>query len=101
MIKYLEKDFDKEIADKLVLVDFYADWCGPCKMLAEVFSKVEKDLEVDILKVDVDKFPEIAERYNVFSIPTIYLIEKGNILKSHTGYLNPNELIEFVKQNKN
>ncbi len=101
MIKYLEKDFDKEIADKLILVDFYADWCGPCRMLAEVFEEKEKELEMDILKVNVDKFPEIAERYNVFSIPTIYLMDKASIIKSHTGYLTPSELIEFVKQNEN
>ena len=98
MIKYLEKDFDKEIKNKKILVDFYADWCGPCKMLAEVFREVRDKLEVDVLKVDVDKFPEIAEQYSVFSIPTLYLIENNNIIKKHTGYLNPNELISFVNE---
>ena len=98
MIKYLEKDFDKEISNKKILVDFYADWCGPCKMLAEVLKEVQDKLEVDVLKVDVDKFPEIAERYSVFSIPTLYLIENNNIIKKHTGYLNPNELINFVNE---
>lgn len=99
MIKYLEKDnFEKEIKGKKILVDFYADWCGPCKMLAEVLKEVQDKLEVDVLKVDVDKFPEIAERYSVFSIPTLYLIENNNIIKKHTGYLNPNELINFVNE---
>lgn len=96
MIKYLEKDFDLEIKDKKVLVDFYANWCGPCKMLGEVFENIQDEISVDILKVDVDKFPDIASKYNVFSIPTLYLIENGNILKSHTGYLNKEELKEFI-----
>ena len=98
MIKYLEKDFDKEIKDKKILVDFYADWCGPCKMLNEVFQEVEDKIEIDILKVNVDNFPEIAEKYNVFSIPTLYIFDKSNILKSHTGFLNPSELLEFIKE---
>ena len=96
MIKYLEKDFDLEIKDKKVLVDFYADWCGPCKMLGEVFENVKDEISVDILKVDVDKFPEIASKYNIFSIPTIYLLDNSEIKKSHTGYLNSKELLEFI-----
>ncbi len=98
MIKYLEKDFDSLIKDKKVLVDFYADWCGPCKMLAPVLEEISDKISIDILKVDVDKFPDIAERYNVFSIPTIYIIDKGEILKSHTGYLNPTELLSFIEE---
>lgn len=96
MIKYLEKDFDLEIKDKKVLVDFYANWCGPCKMIGEVFENIQDEINVDILKVDVDKFPDIAGIYNVFSIPTLYLIENGKILKSHTGYLNKEDLKEFI-----
>ena len=63
MIKYLENenDFEKEISKEFILVDFYADWCGPCKMLNEVFQEVEDKIKIDILKVNVDNFPEIAE----------------------------------------
>lgn len=98
MIKYLEKDFETEIKDKKVLIDFYANWCGPCKMFSEVLENIEKKINIDILKVDVDKFPEIASSYNIYSIPTICILENNNLKKSHTGYLNPNELLEFINK---
>ena len=97
MIKYLEKDFHEEIKNKKILVDFYANWCGPCKMLAEVFETVTPNIDIDILKVDVDKFPDIAKEYAIMSIPTLFLFENNQIKKTHTGYLNPNELINFLK----
>ena len=96
MIKYLEKDFENEIKNKRILVDFYASWCGPCKMMSEVFEEIKDKIDFDILKVDVDKFPEIASKYNIFSIPTIYLLDNSEIKKSHTGYLNSKELLEFI-----
>ena len=98
MIKYLENDFKKEIENKKILVDFYANWCGPCKMFAEVLQNVEKEIDIDILKVDVDKFPEIAKEYAVLSIPTIYLFDNLQVIKKQVGYLNPNELMEFVNK---
>ena len=98
MIKYLEKDFEQEVKDKKVLIDFYANWCGPCKMFSEVLETIEDKIEFDILKVDVDKFPEVASKYNIFSIPAIYLIENNKVIKNHTGYLNSNELLDFIKK---
>jgi len=98
MIKYLENDFKKEIENKKILVDFYANWCGPCKMFAEVLENVEKEIDIDILKVDVDKFPEIAKEYAVLSIPTIYLFDNLQVIKKQVGYLNPSELMEFVNK---
>ena len=98
MIKYLEKDFENEIKNKKILVDFYASWCGPCKMMSEVFEEVQDKISIDILKIDVDKFPEIASRYNVFSIPTIYIFDNSNIVKSHTGYLNSKECLECINK---
>lgn len=93
MIKYLENDFNKEIINKRVLVDFYADWCGPCRMLSEVLKNVST---IDILKVDVDKHRDIAQKYGIMSIPTLILFDNGKIIKTHTGFMNMTELLEFI-----
>ena len=94
MIQYLEKDFTKEIVGKKVLVDFYADWCGPCKMQSEVLKDFNS---IDVLKVDVDKFSTIAKEYGIMSIPTLMLFDNGNLIISHTGFMNISELEEFIK----
>lgn len=94
MIKYLEKDFDSEIQNKRILVDFYADWCGPCKMMGHVLENIN---DIEILKVNVDKHPDISQKYMVMSIPTLLLMENGNIIKSHVGFMNEDELKEFIK----
>lgn len=96
MIKYLEKDFHEEIKDKKILVDFYASWCGPCRMLTEVLESIED--KIDILKVDVDKFPEISAEYGVMSIPYLILFENNQVIKSHIGYLNEEELLNFINE---
>ena len=94
MIKYLEKDFDNEIANKKILVDFYADWCGPCRMQGEVLKDFN---DIDVLKVNVDMHPDISKRFGIMSIPTLILFENGKQLKSHTGFMNISDLEEFVK----
>ena len=94
MIKYLENNFNDEIKDKRVLVDFYADWCGPCRMMATVLENVDS---IDILKVNIDKFPEIAQRYGVMSIPTLSIFENNNLVKTRVGFMNFDELNDFIK----
>ena len=94
MIKYLENDFDSEIKDKRILVDFYADWCGPCRMMGTVLENVDS---IDILKVNIDKFPEIAQKYGVMSIPTLSIFENGNSIKTRVGFMNADELNDFIK----
>lgn len=96
MIKYLSNDFEKEIKDKKILVDFYASWCGPCRMLTEVLESIED--ETDILKVDIDKFPEIAAEYGVMSIPNLILFENNQVVKNQVGYLNKEELLKFINE---
>ena len=94
MIKYLENDFKKEIENKRILVDFYADWCGPCKMLGEVLKEVK---DIEILKVNVDKFPALAQEYMVMSIPNIFIFENGKAVKNHVGFIGLDEINEFIK----
>ena len=90
MIKHLDNkdDFNNFIKEK-VLVDFYADWCGPCKMLAPILEKVDN---IDILKVNVDAFPDLAANYGIMSIPTLILFENGKEIKKEIGFKTLEEI---------
>lgn len=94
MIKYLEKieDFD-EIIKEEIIVDFYADWCGPCKMIGSVLEETD----FNILKVNVDDFQELAIRYGVMSIPTLIKFKDGNEVKKIIGFRSKEELEEEFK----
>lgn len=95
MIKYLEKeeDFNNLIQNK-ILVDFYADWCGPCKRLGAILEEIN---DIDILKVNVDLFQNISNKYGVMSIPTLIIFDKGNEIKKSIGFKTKEELFEFIK----
>lgn len=89
---------DEIISKGTVILDFYATWCGPCKMLApelEIFSSNNKDIM--IYKIDVDKHSEIARKYGVMSIPTLVLYKEGEIVKKTLGFMPSDELEEWVK----
>lgn len=96
MIKYLEKENFEDVIKDRVLVDFYATWCGPCKMLGEVFESVHKDIDIPIVKVDVDKFEKLAREYKVMSIPTLILFENGREVKKHIGFMDEKKLKDFI-----
>lgn len=99
MIKYVsEESFKDELVNKKVLVDFYATWCGPCKMLGLVIEKLDEDELIPILKVDIDESSSIATEYNIFSIPTLIMFENGKELKRNVGYLSYEELKKWVSE---
>jgi thioredoxin 1 len=94
---HLNSENFKEIINKGGhLVDFYAEWCGPCKMLAPVFEEI--DNKVSIIKVDVDMHPDLAMEYGIMSVPTIVYIKDGKILKQTTGFQSKEMLEQNIEE---
>lgn len=96
-IIHLEKNNFKELisSENKILVDFYATWCGPCKMLGPVLENYQSTIKV--IKVDTDEFEDLAREYGVMSIPTLVLIESGKETKRNVGFIDEDELENFLK----
>ena len=91
MLKYLENEsFNEIINQDKVLVDFYADWCGPCKMLTPVLERLGDSYE--IVKVDVDKHFDLAKEYGIMSVPTLFIFKNGKVVKQMIGFNGYDEL---------
>lgn len=91
--------FDKLIhSEQPILVDFFAEWCGPCKTMAPVLKEVAQKMnnKARVIKVDVDKNREAALQYNVRSVPTLVIFKKGQILWRQAGVVPANKLIEML-----
>jgi thioredoxin 1 len=96
--KVTEDNFDNEIKNGVVLVDFYADWCGPCRMIAPHLEALSKEMQgqVSIVKVDVDHAQTVASNYQVTSIPTLILFRDGKEAGRVVGVLNAKALKDFI-----
>ena len=101
VLKFEEGNFEEEVLknEGRVLVDFYADWCGPCKMMSPIIDDIAKELEgkVKVGKVNVDNNQELAIKYDVMSIPTIMIFQKGNPVKTFVGVTDKQEILEVLK----
>ncbi|MCD8014383.1 MAG: thioredoxin [Lachnospiraceae bacterium] len=94
-----QEQFDLEVlkAEKPVMVDFYADWCGPCKALAPLLSDLDQEAEGYLIaKVNVDNLPELAQEYRVASIPTILIFRDGACTQRSVGLVSREELIGLI-----
>ena len=104
MIKHVNnlEQFKDAIKEGKVLVDFYATWCGPCRMLAPVLEEIDANHEIEgltIIKIDVDEVPTVAGMFNVQSIPTLILFKDGKMINHSLGFMPKPALINFLNNN--
>lgn len=101
--QFTSDNFDTEVlkSDKPVFVDFFADWCGPCKMMSPVIDKLsdEFDGKIKVGKVNVDDYPELAEKYNVMSIPNMVFIKNGEVVDRVIGAIPKAAMKQKFEQN--
>ena len=97
----MSKFSDLITKDKLVLVDFFAEWCGPCKMMSPVLKQVKDNLgdSVSIIKIDVDKNQSLAAKYQVRGVPTLMLFKNGEQVWRQSGVLQKDNLINIITSN--
>ena len=94
-IRLENQNFEELVSqDKLVLVDFYADWCGPCKAMMPILEELDN---IQILKINVDLFPDLASSYGIMSIPTLILFKDGKEAKKNIGFIDEESLQKFLK----
>jgi len=101
VLKITSENYKEEVlnSDKTVLIDFYADWCGPCKMMSPIIDKIAEELNdtVKVGKVNVDENQDLAMEYGIMSIPTIVIIKNGEVSKTIVGLRDINEIKEALK----
>ncbi|GHT97507.1 thioredoxin [Alphaproteobacteria bacterium] len=93
-----DKNFETDVLEKdLVVVDFYADWCGPCRMISPFLEEIQAELSIDVVMVNIDESPNIASTYNVMSIPTLIIFKNGEKISTNVGAASKGRIIDWIK----
>jgi len=98
-MKITNQNFEKEVlqSDRPVIVDFFATWCGPCKMLAPILEEIEKEnTNIKVCKVDIDEESELASKYQIMSVPTLIAIKNGEIINTLVGVRGKQEILDML-----
>ncbi len=96
-----ENNFDNLTSKGLVLVDFFANWCGPCRMLATQLENLANNRsEFDIVKINVDENQNLSKKYGIMSIPALLLFKDGNLIDNKIGYMSEEEIENWINENK-
>ena len=99
VIKVNEENFEEEVlqSEKPVLVDFFAEWCGPCKMLSPVVDSVAEEMpQIKVCKIDIDDSIELAQQYRVMSVPTLLIFQNGKVIDQSVGVIPRDRLLEML-----
>lgn len=99
LVNVTKDNFEKEIlkAEQTVLVDFWAGWCGPCKMLGPIVDQVAQEHpEIKVCKIDIDEQTELAMQYKVMNIPTLLVFKNGEVANQSVGVISKSEILELL-----
>jgi len=96
------QEFNETIKEGVTLVDFFATWCGPCKMLSPILDELSEEMsDVKFIKVDTDQNMNLAQQYNIMSIPAVFLFRDGEVIGSFVGMQPKNSVKSFIEQHLN
>ncbi len=98
-MEIINKDnFEEKISSGVVLVDFFATWCGPCRMLSPVLEDVSEDSTAKIYKVDIDKDEDLARQYGIMVVPTMVIFKNGEMQEKFSGFMQKEDILEKLNK---